>query len=544
MSLNKLLYKTAEKIHLDNFINNMYYTHIDNNNPLLPENLDLNYHYNNNTNNNDCRVLFPLLYGTRKMEIAINGIIAHALNLRGLQTNFIFCEYNMPLCMMKTCESGIMCASCRYVAEKFIRKWQLTSNWVSDFITIDNLKSAEKIVESLDFQDYSEMIYKGINIGKYAEASTKRYLLKGELEEIHDQKIFKDYLISAIIHVDLSEKIFVDLKPTHLIVSNIAYLPGIFVEYFQMNGIKCICCDFGLLKGTINLNHINEGKMTLYDVSSNFWSEYSKNKLSKEELIKFNSLFNFRQKGKGVHINYGKFTHDDKKQLKLLNIEFDNKYTVLFTNLLWDASLANSDLIFKNQLEWIHETIEWFSKNNSKNLIIKIHPAEVIIGTNQDVLSYINFNFPQLPDNIKIIDPKSSINTYFLYEIVDHGIVYTSTAGLEMAIIGIPVIVNAITHYRNKGFTFDVQKKSQYFDYLEQIEKLKMTSEMRDLAYTYGYLHFYKRQIPFDFIEFGKKAYSPKKLNLMNWTELMPGQNEYLDLICNGIIYNKEFFRG
>jgi len=540
MNLKRLLYQNMEKIHFDHVINHLYYTLFDKNNPLLPKNLDLKYQKPDSIN--DYLVLFPLLYGTRKMEIAINGTIAHALSLRGLPTNFVFCDYKMPLCIMKTSETGIMCASCEYVAKKFIRQWHLTSSWTSDFINITNLKSAKKFVESFDFQDYSEVIYKDINIGKYAESSTKRYLLKGELENFQDKDVFKAYLISAVMHVELSENIFKELKPSHLIVSNIAYLPGIFVEFFQKKGTNCIACDFGLLKGTINLNHLDNEKITLYDVSNEFWMKYSENKLSKDEFSKFDAFFNFRRQGRRAHINYGKFTNKDREQFNLLKIDFNEKYTVLFTNLLWDASLANADVVFENQLEWIHKTINWFSKNDSKNLIIKIHPAEEIVGTHQNILSYIQHNFPDIPDNIKVIEPKSSINTYLLYEIVDHGIVYTSTAGLEMAIMGIPTIVNAITHYRNKGFTFDVQKKSEYFDLLERIEKLKMTSEMRDSAYKYGYLHFYKRQIPFGFIEFGKKSYSPKKLNLMSWKELMPGRNEYLDLICDGITDNKKFF--
>ena len=50
------------------------------------------------------------------------------------------------------------------------------------------------------------------------------------------------------------------MKPSHLIISNIAYLPGVFVEYFEKRGVQCIACDFGTLNGTIHLNHLDEDR--------------------------------------------------------------------------------------------------------------------------------------------------------------------------------------------------------------------------------------------------------------------------------------------
>ena len=45
----------------------------------------------------------------------------------------------------------------------------------------------------------------------------------------------------------------------------------------------------------------------------------------------------------------------------------------------------------------------------------------------------------------------------------DLGIVHTTTSGMEMPLVNVPVVVVSNTHYRGKGFTIDVENKEDYF---------------------------------------------------------------------------------
>ena len=246
-----------------------------------------------------------------------------------------------------------------------------------------------------------------------------------------------------------------------------------------------------------------------------------------------------------MHLNQGQFAHTQSKAniLRILNIQDEKNIGILFTNLSWDASMIGVDITFKDSFEWVNETIKWFVKNKHKTLIIKVHPAEGIVGTRLSFLTYIRSMFPELPGNIKIIPPKSEFSIYDLMDIVDYGIVYTTTAGLELVIKGKPVITVASTHYRGHGFTYDSTDIENYFNLLNKSEELIVSPEMKDLAKKYGYLHFCAREIPFDFIKYDGKKYLSSCLDYKNWRELLPGSNEYLDLICNGIINNKEFLK-
>jgi hypothetical protein len=478
----------------------------------------------------------------------IQALLSHALNLRGARSKFILCDRKLPICVAKTIDNinTESCHYCYYTRKKLASNMNLSVKWIGEFIKDKDIINANKFVSSLDLDEYYGLKYKGVNIGKYAEAATKRFLQTGVIENKEFNKnIFSQYLVSAVLLVELSERILERTKPTHLIINDVAYLNGVFMDYFTKNKIKCIVHGIGILKNHLNLNHLDQERKDILVISSKVWKKYTAQTLSGTQKKELEELLSSRVRGTGMFVDHGKFAQikTKKKIVESLNIDINKNIGVLFTNLLWDASLAGVDVVFKNPFEWIYETINWFTHRNEKLLIVKVHPAEEIVGTRLSFTSYINSKFPELPENIIVLPPKTEISTYGLFDIADYAIVYTSTAGLEMAIGCFPVITTAQTHYRERGFTFDATDKEEYFDFLENVKKLEMTPKMRDLANKYGYLHFCDREIPFKFIKFGGENFSSPELRLKDWHELLPGSDENLDKICDGIIYGKEFLR-
>lgn len=547
MNVKQKVLNISRRVHLDKELTYLYFKFFSPSKSLLINPRNMKYPAINYTTND--MVLFPLLYGGRTEEMVLQALLSHALNLRGVRSKFILCDRKLPICLSKVIDNINVdsCYSCYYMGKKFASNLNIPVNWIGDFIKDEDITNANKLVSSLNFDEYCGLNYKGVNIGKYAEAATRRFLLAGVIEDREfDKNIFSRYLVSAVLHVELSERILNKIKPTHLVISNIAYLPGVFVAYFNKKGVECVGCDFGIMNGHLNLNHLDKERKALCQISSKVWKKYSAQALSDTQEKEFEELLASRAKGTGMQVDHGKFAQIKLKEgiAKLLNIDIEKKSIgILFTNLPWDASLAGVDVVFKNPFEWIYETINWFTHRNEKLLIVKVHPAEEIHGTHLSFLSFIHSKFPELHENIKILPPKTEISTYGLFDIADYGIVYTSTAGLEMVIRGFPVITTAQTHYRERGFTFDAADKEEYFDLLENVEKLETTPKMMDLANKYGYLHFCDREIPFKYIEFGGEYFSSPKLRLNDWHELLPGSDEKLDMICEGIMSGREFLR-
>ena len=100
-----------------------------------------------------------------------------------------------------------------------------------------------------------------------------------------------------------------------------------------------------------------------------------------------------------------------------------------------------------------------------------------------------------------VVPPESEINTYDLIELAHVGLVYTTTVGMEMAMSGIPVIVSGMTHYRDKGFTYDPETTSEYLTTIDQALRRpigeKISQEKVELAWNYAYRFFFEYPHPF-----------------------------------------------
>ena len=56
----------------------------------------------------------------------------------------------------------------------------------------------------------------------------------------------------------------------------------------------------------------------------------------------------------------------------------EQKKTIgLTTNVIWDAQIHYDDTIFPSMMEWVYETLIYFSKNQHYNLLIRVHPTEI-----------------------------------------------------------------------------------------------------------------------------------------------------------------------
>jgi capsule polysaccharide export protein KpsC/LpsZ len=133
-------------------------------------------------------------------------------------------------------------------------------------------------------------------------------------------------------------------------------------------------------------------------------------------------------------------------------------------------------------------------------LIVKVHPAEVVIGTNQSFVDIIDNKIEHIPSNVRIIPPQEKINSWSVCDITDLGLVHTTTVGMELPILGIPAVVVSKTHFRGKGFTVDPSSKTEYFKYLKEFDRARIDrSELKTLSKRYAYLLFERYQLPFDF---------------------------------------------
>jgi len=168
--------------------------------------------------------------------------------------------------------------------------------------------------------------------------------------------------------------------------------------------------------------------------------------------------------------------------------------------VLGDSLTLGRQVFSKSMGEWISRTVQYFAGRPEIQLVIRVHPGEVLTH-GQSMVDVVRQVLPTLPEHIHLIKPTDRVNTYDLVEVADLGLVYTTTVGLEMAMSGLPVVVAGQTHYRGRGFTHDPDSWVSYFKMLghllERPREFRLDQQQVERAWRYAYSFFFEYPLPF-----------------------------------------------
>jgi capsule polysaccharide export protein KpsC/LpsZ len=178
------------------------------------------------------------------------------------------------------------------------------------------------------------------------------------------------------------------------------------------------------------------------------------------------------------------------------NLGLDGRPLVLLaTNVIGDSLTLGRQVFSDSMTEWLRRTAQFFAQQPQTQLVVRIHPGE-LITKGPSVADVVKNALPEIPQHIHLVPADAQVNTYDLVEIADLGLVYTTTVGLEMVLRGVPVIAIGNTHYRNRGFTLDPDTWENYFDLLGKVllspTKYRPTQEHVNQAWNYAYRFFFE----------------------------------------------------
>tara|TARA_Y100001968_G_scaffold291964_1_gene296789 strand:- start:250 stop:996 length:747 start_codon:yes stop_codon:yes gene_type:complete len=231
-----------------------------------------------------------------------------------------------------------------------------------------------------------------------------------------------------------------------------------------------------------------------------------------------------------------------KSVVNNLNINKNKKNVFLFTNVPWDQGLNEYAGIFRDVMDWVYRTVEYFKDHTDIDIWIKPHPAEVkgTSTSSKSVTDFIKSNYPKLPKNIHLIDANDGISPYNLFQHIDLGIVLTGTLGLEMALSSIPVITAGKSPCYGLGLLSEPSSLEEYFGSIIEFTgpKEKTLDDLRLFCYFYFIHQSFKW--PLTKQSFGDN-FNGYEFNSLS--ELKSGNNKDLDLIFDEIYMLVEDFK-
>ena len=145
------------------------------------------------------------------------------------------------------------------------------------------------------------------------------------------------------------------------------------------------------------------------------------------------------------------------------------EFVLVCPNVPYDAGYEGLRTVFPSMREWLIDTVRALLERSSLTVLVRAHPAEAAHWGGRE-RSEETLRAAGLASRRLIVMPaEQKVNTYALMEACRFGVVFSSTTGLEMAMLGKAVLAGTHAYYTRRGFTVDAKDRSDYFGQLERL---------------------------------------------------------------------------
>jgi hypothetical protein len=473
------------------------------------------------------------------------GLIGHALRLRGADVSFLLCDEFLPACDARTVDHGPhRCGDCFAAGARRYDWLGLPTVRAGGFVppgARDRLRerSRECPADAIFKQEYE-----GHRVGAYAYSSTLRHFLACEAD-LGDPRLAakaRDYLHAGMLMVEAVRGALDRLRPDRVFTSHGVYVSWApLLEEARRRSVPVITYGGSFRRDTLRFYR----DAAVAPFPDGAWPRYRDRPLSPAQERQVDEYLPARrtQEVEQVPLVPDEGASDPALE-RWLAAPRAGKLFGLFTNIAWDAAAFATRAVFPSMFAWVEATVRHFGERPQHRLLIKAHPAELrgaeTTPPEQRVGAFLRRRFPRLPANVFFLGPECAISPYRLYGHLDAGLTHLSTVSLEMALLGLSVLTSGCAGlYSGHGFTLDPATQDEYFARLEGL--MSGAEGFRpDVPMARRYLHFrfFREAIPFELIE--TAGWSVRRLRVGSLAELLPGRNPHLDLICDGILHGRD----
>lgn len=205
-------------------------------------------------------------------------------------------------------------------------------------------------------------------------------------------------------------------------------------------------------------------------------------------------------------------------------------------NIAWDSAALGLDDVFESDTDWLQQTLQFMMEHTDVTVMVREHPAQRM--TKEFLYADFEKKLPILsayPERIRFMKADADINTYQYIAACKLILPYSSTIGLEAAMMYKPVIVHTRVYYAD--YVEKAVDKEDYFRRIKQVlehgETIETCDERIYQAYIYQMHHGIKTDFNECFYEWMNQ--SLEELNKMQ------GVDEIIHILAEdmpGIYYN------
>jgi len=397
-------------------------------------------------------------------------------------------------------------------------------------------------------ENYKAWTYHDLPVGKWAlDTLRNNALVSDELLVPDFKEKLHGYLHHVMVMVEACRAILEEVKPDTVISNDSYYYPWAILEqlcrqrriphYNYWPGVRKNGVCYAKGEPAMNLN------------LTRTWQSFRKRKLLNPEQTILEDFLATRHTGNllpGINTSNPRQNARELEPVDISQLDREKPTALLAANACWDLCSLDKSVQFQDMFDWIAETVRFFAGHPEWQLVVKAHPAEEnqdIPQTRQKLTDELRRRHSIASENVFVLGPRTQVSVYELFPLTQVGLVFTTTVGLEMACLGLPVITAGRSHYRGMGFTIDPPDIKSYFDEIARVlstsTPLSQKEARQKLAKRYFYLYAFEYPIDLGILEYSQGR---AMTTVTNAQDLAPGKHESLDLVCTRILNKGAFF--
>ncbi len=487
--------------------------------------------------------------GGMPLLLHVEMAIAAAMRLRGYNVHAIICNSPYRACAIRVENEGVpiarwrdRCPGCIGKTSGFLDTIGVPWSFNGDFISDADRATLWDQTEGITWDTLHTVSYGGVQLGNNIRSSVIRYLQGAALTG--HEAVIREFAHSALISACAAANAIDRFDPWRVFMSHGIYVDwGPALHIARRREIPVTAWKSSYLTSHFYLRHVEDpSRIDFKALSEETWMEVRDNELTPRQNARLDRFFDDRYK-KNISFDMRNRPKQFKSDLGELRAKYAPTHKpvwVVLSHINWDSVADFAPMAYPTFDDWILDTVRQAIDVPDVQWLIKIHPVEAWDNPATGVQRLIERNFPELPDHVRVIPAEDDVSPANLFELMDGGVTVYGTAGLELALMGKPVIVAGEAHYGGMGFTHDALTPEAYRDLLRRAATLgPLTDHQQGLVRKYAYSHFIQRQVPIDVL------YDPSAqwwgFQHQKRDSLLPGNDPFVQFVCDRLVDGSDF---
>jgi hypothetical protein len=503
------------------------------------------------------RILIFSPYACRHHLTAYEGTIANACQIRGATVEYVLCDGLLAECDThwdsfpdtNAPRPFHLCQSCQSRTKRNFAspEFNLPHQWLGEFVSESERLRAFDWAQSLPHSEIHHASFMGYPLGEWVQSSMVSYFRQypPDMSNWRVVNVYRGFIFSAaIVAIGLRNYLNKYSVESALLFNGRASITRVAFEIFRQLGIRVLTHETPFYQRGHLMVKPNARCWSI-EPFTEFWLNWGHVPLARPALEMTLNWLKKRRYGQGL--SWYAFNNPYLRSLSVrneLNLSQDKRLLALFTSST-DETAGDPELQgpFESQSSWVQDVISWVTDRNDVELVIRVHPhlaGTTGLGRAVDEFDFYSRMKTELPDNIRIIMPDDSLNSYALMDVADICLSFGSSVGIEMAMLGKPVVLASRGFYECGSQILTVDSKESLPEMLEKSLQPPSSREIRREAFRLAYYYVFKFELPFPLVSMVDVMNA--NLNYSSSKALAPGKDDTLDHICNYLIFGEPLF--